>query len=402
MATPPDATTVVDSSPGVRPQWPLPLLITLSVGVCLSVTTELLPTGVLPALSRELGVTEGTLGILVTAYALMVAVFAAPLAVATARFPRRSLLIATLLGYNVSNLVMVVATVYPVALAARLAGGVMHGLFWGMLGGYVARLVAPERVGRALTITSAGGVGATLIAVPAGTAVSTVIGWRGAFGLLTALGLIVSAIAWRMLPNLPGRAATERVRMLAVLRTPGLVGLVATTTTVILGHFSFYTYIAPFLLSAGVPEERIGLALLVYGAMGVVGLLTAGIVIDRHLRASMVTAAVALCACFLVLSFGAHSTVLAVVFIAGTGVVLGSLPIFMQAAVLRIAPRHAETASALNASAFNIGIGGGALLGGVVVDGFGPGMLPILAAGLAAVGVLAIVLDRRVGTFAQT
>ena len=73
----------------------------------------------------------------------------------------------------------------------------------------------------------------------------------------------------------------------------------------------------------------------------------------------------------------------------------------MQAAVLRIAPRHAETASALNASAFNIGIGGGALLGGVVVDGFGPGTLPILAAGLAAVEVVAIVLDRRVGTYAR-
>ena len=107
------ALSVVDPTTIDRPQWPLPLLLTLSAGVCLSVTTELLPTGVLPAMSRELGVTEGTLGLLVTAYALMVALFAAPLAMATARFPRRTLLVATLLGYSASNLVMVVSTVYP-------------------------------------------------------------------------------------------------------------------------------------------------------------------------------------------------------------------------------------------------------------------------------------------------
>ena len=171
----------------------------------------------------------------------------------------------------------------------------------------------------------------------------------------------------------------------------------------ILGHFSFYTYIAPFLLDAGVPEERIGPALLVYGGMGAVGLLTAGFVIDRHLRGAMVSAAVALSGCFIVLSVGSSVTALAVVAIAGTGVVLGSLPIFMQAAVLRIAPQHAETASALNASAFNVGIGGGALLGGLVVDSFGAGVLPVLAAVLSTVGVAAIVFDRRVGRFsAQT
>jgi predicted MFS family arabinose efflux permease len=102
-------------------------LITLSVGVCLSVTTELLPTGLLPGMSRDLDVSEGTLGLLVTAYAVMVAVLAAPLAIATARFARRTLMLAILVGYTVSNLAMVVSSVYAIALGARLVGGVMHG-----------------------------------------------------------------------------------------------------------------------------------------------------------------------------------------------------------------------------------------------------------------------------------
>jgi predicted MFS family arabinose efflux permease len=375
-------------------------LVTLSAAVCLSVTTELLPTGVLPRMSRDLGVSEGTVGLLVTAYALMVAVFAAPLAQVSAPARRRRLMCLALLGYSVSNAVMAAATAYPVALVARVTGGTIHGLFWGMLGGYVARMVPADRVGRALTITSAGGVGATLLAVPAGTALSAIIGWRGSFALLTVLGLAAALVAWRVLPDLPGRTAGGGHRMLAVFRMPGLIGLVTTTAAVILGHFSFYTYIAPFLLRAGVPEDRIGLALLLYGATGAIGLLAAGVVIDRHLRAAMIGAMAALAGAYLLLGLVGTITVLAVAVAAVTGLVLGSLPIFMQAAVIRIAPSAAETASAINASAFSIGIAGGALVGGLVVDHIGTAALPWLAALLTLAGTTVMLRDRRIGLLA--
>jgi predicted MFS family arabinose efflux permease len=372
-------------------------LVTLSAAVCLSVTTELLPTGVLPRMSHDLGVSEGTVGVLVTAYALMVAVFAAPLALATAATRRRRLLGLTLLGYSVSNAVMVASTAYPVALVARIAGGAIHGLFWGMLGGYVARMVPADRVGRALTITSAGGVAAVLLAVPAGTALSPIIGWRGSFAVLTILGLAATLVAWRVLPDLPGRPAADGHRMLAVFRTPGLAGLVTTTAVMILGHFSFYTYIAPFLLRAGVPEDRISLALLLYGATGAVGLLGAGLVIDRHLRIAMIAAMALLAGAYTLLGLIGTITGLAVAVAATTGLVLGCLPIFMQAAVIRIAPHAAETASAMNASAFNTGIAGGALVGGLVVDHVGPAPLPWLAAVLTLVGTAVMLRDRRIG-----
>jgi predicted MFS family arabinose efflux permease len=270
-----------------------------------------------------------------------------------------------------------------------------------MLGGYVARIVGPDRVGRALTITSAGGVVATLFAVPAGTALSTVIGWRGAFGVLAAVGVLVAAAAGRVLPNLPGRPAAGAPRLFAVLKTPGLAGLIGTTIAVILAHFSFYTYIAPFLLRSGIAESRLGPALLVYGAMGAVGLFIAGLVIDRHLRGAMVASTAALVAVFvLLLAFG-RTTVPAVVLGALTGAVMGCLPIFMQAVVVRLAPHAVETASALNASAFNAGIGGGALLGGIIVDRLNVGILPAVSAVLASIALAVVATDRRVGRHAD-
>src|SRR6185369_5655101 len=99
------AAGVRGAEPAVRPQWPLLALLTMSTAVFLSVTTELLPTGLLPSMSRDLGVTEGRLGLLVTGFALMVALFATPLGIAVSRVPRRGLLVASLFGYAACNVV---------------------------------------------------------------------------------------------------------------------------------------------------------------------------------------------------------------------------------------------------------------------------------------------------------
>jgi predicted MFS family arabinose efflux permease len=92
-------------------------------GVFVSVTTELLPTGLLPAMSRDLGVSEGRVGLLVTAYALMVAVLAAPIGVVTARYGRRTLLTVALILYAVCNAVTAVSDTYPLTVAAASSAG---------------------------------------------------------------------------------------------------------------------------------------------------------------------------------------------------------------------------------------------------------------------------------------
>jgi DHA1 family inner membrane transport protein len=382
-------------TPPERQSWPLPALITLSAAVCLSVTTEMLPTGLLPAMSRDLQVTPARLGLLVTAYALMVALFAAPLGLATARLPRRGLISATLTGYGLSNAVMAISTNYPMALAARLVGGVTHGIFWAMLAGYAARMVSPSRVGRAVAITSAGGTVAMLVGVPAGTALGVAIGWRLAFAVLAGLSLVLVLVGRRLLPDLSGSSASAPIRMSQVIRMPGLPAIIGTTATTMLGFFAFFTYVAPFLQHAGLSEAAVGPALLAYGLVGAIGLTLAGLFVDRRPHAAMVVALAALTAALTVLALPGNSIAVAVVATASTGFALGALPIFLQAATLRAAPGAADAASALNASAFNVGIGGGALLGAVTIDGWGAAALPAVAAVLALFGLLTVAVGRR-------
>jgi len=102
---------------GVR--WPLGNLLLLTAAVFVSVTTELLPTGLLPAMSRDLGVSAGRVGLLVTVYALMVAVLAAPIGMAAARYGRRAVITVALLGYAVCNAITAVSDAYPLTVVGR-------------------------------------------------------------------------------------------------------------------------------------------------------------------------------------------------------------------------------------------------------------------------------------------
>ncbi|MDI1465983.1 MFS transporter [Catellatospora sp. KI3] len=381
-----------------RTPWPVAALTLFTASTFLSVTTEMLPTGLLSSMSRDLHSSEARVGILVTGYALMVALFAAPLGRATARVRRRTLFIGALAGYAASNVLMAAATVYPVAAAARLMGGLTHGLFWAMLAGYIARMVDPARLGRAMTVVFTGGTMAILLGVPAGTALGVAIGWRSAFVVLAGVSLLLVLIGWRILPDLPGADTADDLSLLQVLRTPAVTVVVLTTAVTMLGFFSFFTYISPFLQHAGLSEAAVSPTLLGYGLAGAVGLFLAGLLIDKRPRVGMLGGITLLTGALGLLAVGHRSPAVAVVGACLAGMALNSLAIGVQAATLRAAPPGAtDTASALNASAFNLGIGGGALAGGAVLTTSGVGALPLVAAVLTGIGLLGVAYGRRNG-----
>ncbi|GAA2914377.1 MFS transporter [Actinoplanes cyaneus] len=369
-------------------------LLTLTGAAFLSVTYEMLPTGLLPAISDSLDVPVSRAGLLVTAYALMVALLAAPLGAWTARFARRPLLVAALCGYAVSAAISALAGDFAVALAARIAGGVMHGLFWAIAVGYAVRLVPPGSTGRAATFVFGGGTIAFVAGVPAGTSLGELVGWRPAFGLLAGLfALLAVAVRW-LLPALPGTPAGVSAGLARVVRAPGATTVVAATVVLCLGFYGFYTYVATFLRDAGVPEGAIGPSLLVYGVTNGAGIFLGGVLADRRPRASMLIATGGLIAA-LALAAVASGAVPAVLALAACGLAFGTMPVFLQAAALRVAPEAPDAASGLTTSAFNMGIGGGALFGATVLDHAGVSAVPAAGAALAACGLAVVLLGSR-------
>ena len=396
----------------------MPLLL-LSAGIVVAVTSEFLPIGLLPQLRDELGVSEAQVGLLVTVFAGAVVVATAPLTHLTRRVPRKTLLLALLAVFAVANLVAALAPGYAVLVIARILGGAAHGVFWAVVTPYAARLVPPERLARAVAIVAAGATVATVAGVPLGTLLGAAVGWRASFAVIAGLVVVIALAIVAVLPPVAhgvagattdgggaAAAATDAEAAARSRRDPTLAPvlvLCATVVLVTLGHAALYTYIAAWVIElAGLPAAAVAPVLLAFGAAGAAGVALAGVLGDRFPRALLpvmlagVIAAVAALGAIGLLPGASPDPVLVVVLIVAWSAFLGGVPVIFQARLLqRASEALRDIGAAWITVAFNIGIGGGALLGGLVLEAWSLAALPVVAAALIGVGLVIVLSDLR-------
>nr|BFE53517.1 MFS transporter [Saccharothrix mutabilis subsp. capreolus] len=353
---------------------PLGALLALTTAAFVTVLTEALPAGVLPAMSADLGVGESAAGQLVTVYAVGTAVTAIPLVAATASWRRRRLLLVAVVGFAVANTVTAVSSWFPVALAARFVAGVAAGVVWALLAGYARRLVPAESAGRAIAVVMAGIPAALSLGIPAGTFLGGAVGWRAAFWVMTGIAAVL--VGWILLavPDFPGETS-GRPQVAAAVRMPGVVAVLVVTATFVLGHNIFYTYIATFLGAVGMGGS-VDVVLLVFGVASIASIWLVGALIDRRLRALTVAATVLVGVAAGALGVLADSPVVVYAAVALWGLGWGGVPTLLQTAVAHAGGPAADTAQAMLVTLWNVAMAGGGVVGGVLLAAAGPGSFP--------------------------
>jgi predicted MFS family arabinose efflux permease len=368
-----------------------PGLIILSLSVFAAVTTEMAPVGLLPAIGHGFGVAESTAGLLVSLYAVLVAVLAVPLTLATRRIPGKRLLLIAMGCYVVSNVISALAPSLAVLAVGRAVGGVTHALFFSVFIGYVTRLVPPAQTGRALALASAGVPAGFVLGVPLATVLGNAAGWRVAFAALAALMAVTGVLVAVVLPDVRSQADERRP---APGRLRQLIAVIGSNTLLFLGQYTLYTYVSVLLLRSGASSNAVGPILLVFGAFGLIGVWSVSRRLDRHLRgsalASLAIVAVGIAAA------GAALPVLALVIVAGAvwNGAFGAVPSIYQTAAVRTRAASPELAGAwVNASA-NAGIAAGAALGAVVLGSVGLREVAWLAAAFVILAIVLVLLAR--------
>jgi predicted MFS family arabinose efflux permease len=393
----PRAVTVSDH-PVSEARFPWLGLTVLAAAVFLSVTGETLPTGLLPDMSSDLHVGEPAVGLLVTVFAFTVVLTSTPLAHFTRRFARRRIVVAVLVVLALSNVLTALAPNYPLVLSTRIVGGIAHGLFWAVVGAYAGHLVPREQIARAVSITLGGGTLAFVFGVPLATAAGHAFGWRLSFAGVGVLMLLGALLVWRFLPHTERADPDEEQTAGGGERTLVPVVLVSVVAAVVIvGHYTFYTYIAPFLIGPmGVGSAAVAPLLFGYGIAGAAGLLLAGSVLGRRPTRSLVIGLVVTGAAVAALALLAAVPVLGIAALLLWGIAFGTLPPLMQTRLLHASSaRFRDTASALYTTAFNIGIGGGALLGATLFGPLGVGGLPWVYVALLALALVLLVVSVR-------
>ncbi len=382
-------TLAADHAPAQGLRQSLPGLLSLGLASCLAVTTEMLPVGLLPSIGATFSVPDSVTGLLVSLYAVMVAALAVPLTVATSRFARKPLILATLLGYALSNALVAAAPAFAVVAVGRTVGGVTHALFFSLVIGYTPRLVSRAHVGRALAVVAGGASAGFVLGVPLSTSLGTAVGWRAAFAILAALSILTFVLVRSVLPRVNH---DRRARGFDRTRRGELAGVATSNMFSFLGQFTVYTFVSVSLLASGVGPEFVGPVLLGCGACGLLGVWLVGRNVDRHPgRTAVVVLAVVAGA--LVLLGSAWPTLVAVV--VATAIwngAFGGVPTMYQALAVRTHAVSPELAGAwINATA-NAGIAGGAAIGAGLLQTAGLWVLPWVGASLVGVGVVVILL----------
>jgi MFS transporter, DHA1 family, inner membrane transport protein len=345
-------------------------LATLFLGMFVLGSGELLVVGLLNLIAPDLQVSIPTAGVLVTAYALGLAIGGPILTALTIKLNKRMILIGTVVLVILCTLVPVLTTSFGLFIVVRTVIGALHGLFVAVGFVLAMSIVPPERMGRAISVVVSGLFVSTALGVPLGTLVGQVLGWRGSFTAVAVLSVVALVATLLLIPSMPstgGGAGSQAKYAFA----PRVLAALVVNVVAFAAVYSALTYIVPFLESVtGISGALISLFLLAYGVATAVGSFAGGRFADQNAARTLIVGAIGVAVSLLVLYFvGTIAVLVALALLAFGFFAMGMVP-SMQYRVVSLAGPGGQLASSLPASAANVGIALGWYAGGVAIDTF--------------------------------
>ncbi|GLI07945.1 MFS transporter [Paenibacillus tyrfis] len=373
-------------------------VVILGIATFTIVATEFAPIGLLSSIASDLERSPATIGLTVTAYALIGAGSALLSAVLPNHFPRKPLLIGLMLVLAASNGLAMIAQTFPTLMLARIVGALSHGVFWAMVAAIASQIAPPNRMGLATTIVFGGISIANVLGVPVLNLIGQTWGWRVAFGALGGLCLFTALLMGALLPKVKAEGTVGFAALAGVLRSRKLWRVYAVAIFTVAAHFGAFTFIEPYLRNVpGVVPAAIAALLFGFGAAGLLGNIVTGFLIDRYMKRVIVVSLLLMCVSLaglgwfgLSLGLGLVVTLLIV-----WGAAISILFIGIQTWVLRVGGAAAIPASAVYTTVFNSSSGVGAVLGAIILNRAGLSGIMTWAGLIVAVAIFIVVLDRR-------
>lgn len=382
-------------------------LLALTISAFAIGTTEFVIVGLVPAIAQQLSVSLPSAGLLVSIYALGVAIGAPVLTALTGRLPRKQLLIGLMVLFTIGNLIAWQAPGYNTLIIARLLTGLAHGVFFSIGSTIATSLVPKEKGATAIAIMFGGLTVALVTGVPLGTFIGQHFGWRETFLVVSLIGVIALISSIILVPSdIPTREPASLRSQLQVITHPRLLLIYAVTALGYGGVFTAFTFLAPMMQDlAGFSASDVSIILLGYGVSVAIGNIWGGKLADKHGAASALKFIFAvLSALLLVFQFTVSHHYAALVTVLVMGIfAFGNVPglqVYVVQKAAEYTPDAVDVASGLNIAAFNIGIALGSIIGGQTVATLGLAQTPWIGAVIVALALVLIIwsgrLDRNV------
>jgi predicted MFS family arabinose efflux permease len=366
-------------------------------------TTEFVAVGILPTIAQSLHVSVATSGLLVSIYAMGVALGGPLLTALTGNLPRKPLLVGLMGLFIAGHIASAMAPDFITLLITRFISGFAHAVFFGVGATIAATLVAPDKKATAIALMFAGLTIAIIVGVPLGTFIGQHFGWRATFLGVVLLGAVGFAATWILLPNhLKSSPPLKLKQQLQVLKSGPILLVLAITAFGYGGTFVTFTYLATLLEKiSGFSAASVSLLLLVYGVAIAIGNVIGGKLSNTNPAKALISMFFLQALVLLLFSFTVYFKVAAIVTLFAMGILSFATVPGLQLYVVQLAEKYLpgteDIASSLNISAFNLGVAIGSYVGGKAVGSAALGLpaTPWLGALIVLLGAVLTVYSYR-------
>lgn len=367
-------------------------VISLAFAAFVFNTSEFAPIGLLSGIAASFDMSIAETGLMMTYYAWVVALASLPAILLLSDVERRRLLLVVFGLFIGCHILSAVAWSFSVLMISRIGVALAHAVFWAITAAIAMRIAPEGKRHQAVSLLITGATLASILGLPLGRLISEWMSWRMTFALIGLCATLLLLITLKLLPRLPSENAGSISSLPLLLKRPALVGLYLLILLVVTAHFTAYSYIEPLVQQVlGFSGHQTTLVLLIYGCAGLTGALLFSR-LYRLLRAGVLLAAVALIATSLLVLVpwvqqSAQLVLIAAIW--GMGVTLMTLT--AQVLVLELAADATDIATAMFSGLYNVGIGGGALIGSQIIVQAGLAHTSSVGAALALVALLGLV-----------
>lgn len=347
-------------------------VISLTLSTFIFNTSEFIPIGLLTSIADDFAITESKAGLLITIYAWVVALASLPLMMAFAKTENKKLMLSLVALFTASHILSGFSNSYVMLMISRIGVACSHAVFWSIVTPLAVHVAPEGHRSTALSMIITGSSIAMIVGLPLGRAVGLMVGWRVTFLLIAILSAIVLCLLAAFLPKVPSDNNISLKTLPTLVSTPALLCIFVMTALTITGHFTAYSYIEPFLgQAAGFTNGEITMVLSAFGVIGIIVSVLFSKYYDRHQFAFLRVAVLGICICTLLLGISSGNSFIMVCTCLLWGLSINCFNISLQSCIIDYSPFGTAIAMSIYSGIYNIGIGAGALVGGIVCSHIG-------------------------------
>ena len=347
-------------------------VISLTLSTFIFNTSEFIPIGLLTSIADDFAITESKAGLLITIYAWVVALASLPLMMAFAKTENKKLMLSLVTLFTASHILSGFSNSYVMLMISRIGVACSHAVFWSIVTPLAVHVAPEGHRSTALSMIITGSSIAMIVGLPLGRAVGLMVGWRVTFLLIAILSAIVLCLLAAFLPKVPSDNNISLKTLPTLVSTPALLCIFVMTALTITGHFTAYSYIEPFLgQAAGFTNGEITMVLSAFGVIGIIVSVLFSKYYDRHQFAFLRVAVLGICICTLLLGISSGNSFIMVCTCLLWGLSINCFNISLQSCIIEYSPFGTAIAMSIYSGIYNVGIGAGALVGGIVCSHIG-------------------------------